>query len=331
MLKFRTVEETFLTLVQYTFTQSRSTMASPKQLDNIPLADGFIFGESLRFNNGLLYASDMIGKRVYSVDAFGRKECLFEVENGPNGMCFAPDGSLIYSSMFDAKLYRYELTGKHTLYADLSSVMTGYCGDMVIDRAGRVYVDDSGARVLHGEQLCPGRLLIVEKDGSVRSVQENLDFPNALLISGNGKTLYCAETLNEGLFRYDIEPNGDLSNKKLFWSYKDAMPLGVLDIPKDHSGIDGGCMDAEGGIWLSLLGLQKFVRVNEQGKITHEVHVDGDATACALGGKDGRTLFMATNKVQNSEDTIFTAMANKTLNGVVSYAIVDVPRGDALP
>lgn len=129
------------------------------------VAEGMYFGESPRWRDGTLYVSDMTGCRVYAIDMRATpttKSVLLEVEKQPNGMAFAPDGSLIYSSMFDAKLYRLA-DGKSELYADLSSVMTGYCGDMVIDKKGRVYMDDTGARVLHGETPRAGRLLMVEE------------------------------------------------------------------------------------------------------------------------------------------------------------------------
>lgn len=297
-------------------------MGVPKQLSHSPLADGLLFGEAPRFHNGLLYVSDMIGRAIYTIDEHGNKKVLREVENCPNGICFTSDGSLIYSSMFDAKLYRIDPAGDHSLYADLSQIMKGYGGDIVIDNAGRIYLDDSGARVLHGETPCPGRLLLIEKDGSARLVVEDLAFPNALLISNDGRTLFCAETLGEGLLQFDIEPNGALKNRRLFWSLSAASPDGVIDFEKNHAGIDGGFIDSEDGIWLSLLGLHKFVRIDKRGDITHEIHVDGDAIACALGD-DEETLYLVTNYIPEDAESIFSAMLEKTTKSVITYAKLD--------
>ncbi|EMR69983.1 putative gluconolactonase protein [Eutypa lata UCREL1] len=308
-------------------------MAAPKQLDTKPLTDGLLFGESPRYRDGLLYISDMTGRAIYTIDASsGEKKVLREVENQPNGMCFAPDGSLIWSSMFDAKLYRRDATGKDTLYADLSNVMTGYCGDMSIDISGRVYLDDTGARVLHGEQPRPGRLLIIETDGSVKVADENIIFPNALFISNDGKTLFCAETFGYGLLKWQIGPDGQLSNRQQVWSPKVISPTGeVGNTAHGLIGIDGGCMDAEDGMWLSMLGLEKFLRLDQQGNITHEIKVHGHATACALGGQDGKTLFMVTNWFPDDEESIFSAMVAKRTKCSVSVAVVDIPKGTARP
>lgn len=307
-------------------------MVTPKQLNHTPLADGMFFGEGPRYRDGLLYLSDMTGKTIYTIDRSGTKKVLREVPNQPNGMCFAADGSLIYSSMFDAKVFRRDTTGKETLYADLSDIMTGYCGDMVIDSVGRIYLDDVGARVLHGEKPRPGQLLMVDTDGSVSVAEKNLMFPNALCITPDGKKLFCAETFGEGLLKWDIGPKGELSNRELHWSPASISPNGMIGhTPHGIVGIDGGCMDSEGGIWLSMLGLEKYVRVNQEGNVTHEIHVKGHATACTLGGEDGKTLYLVTNWYSEEEGSLFTAMVGKRTKCSVSYAVVDTPKGNALP
>ncbi|KAJ5148321.1 hypothetical protein N7526_001673 [Penicillium atrosanguineum] len=298
-----------------------------KQLPHKFLADGMYFGESPRFHNEMLYLSDMTGCRIYTIDtSSGEKQILLEVENQPNGMCFAADGSLIYSSMFDARLYRFS-EGKSELYADMSHVMTGYCGDMVIDRAGRVYMDDVGARVLHGEQPKAGRLLIIETDGTVKVAAEEVNFPNALMINSSGKSLILAETLAHQLTKFDIGNDGRLHNRQKIWSPPSAARL---DEQNGTFSIDGGCMDAEDGMWLSMLSYERFIRLDAQGNITHQIKVDGHATACTLGGVDGQTLYLVTNKVPRDESS-FQAMANKRTECTVSMARVDIPRGAALP
>lgn len=303
---------------------------APQELTHKKLADGFYFGESPRYHNGILYFSDMTGRKIHTVNPdSGEKNVLLEVENQPNGLCFAADGSLIYSSMFDAKLHRLK-DGKSTLYADMSGTMTGYCGDMVIDSQGRVFLDDTGARVLHGEKPRAGRLLRIDPDGSVRSVEEDIVFPNALFISNDGKTLYNAETFRYGLLKFDLNADGTLSNRQEVWT--PATIAGERGASAESMiGIDGGCMDAEGGVWLSLLALEKFVRLDlATGNITHEIKVDGHATACTLGGEDGKTLFLCTNWTPHDEN-LFAAMKALRTRCTISAARVDIGRGTALP
>ncbi|KAJ0418593.1 hypothetical protein BJY00DRAFT_314745 [Aspergillus carlsbadensis] len=308
-------------------------MPFPKQLTHTFIADGLLFGESPRYRDGLLYISDMTGQAIYTINPLsGAKNKLRVVENQPNGMCFAGDGSLIWSSMFDAKLYRRDSTGVDTLYADLSSIMTGYCGDMVIDSKGRVYLDDTGAKVLHGEKPRPGRLLVIDPDGSATVAAENITFPNALFISIDGKSIYCAETFGYGLLQWDLAPDGTLSNRQKVWSPASISPNGQAGhTPDGIFGIDGGCIDAEGGIWLSMMALDKFIRLDQQRNVTHEIAVQGHATACTLGGEDGKTLFLVTNSFSEDEESLFTAMVGKRTTCTISSARVDVGRGTGRP
>lgn len=295
----------------------------------VPESAGLYFGEAPRWHNGKLFFSDMIGQKIYTVDLTGKLEVFLEVPNQPNGMCFMPDGSLIYSSMFDAKLHRYQ-NGETELYADLSSLMTGYCGDMVIDSSGRVFIDDTGARVLHREKPSPGRLLVVDTDRSVKIAAENLVFPNGIAIDREGKSLYIAETFTYRLNKFDMAESGELTNRREIWDATEWARLRGTQ-PGKFSSIDGLCMDGNNGMWLSLLGNEAFAR-RDLGKevFTHVVTVEGHATACTLGGDDGKTLFMLVNTTPKNDD-LFTAMVEKRTKCVILTARVDVGRGDARP
>ncbi|KAK5049043.1 hypothetical protein LTR84_005465 [Exophiala bonariae] len=292
------------------------------------LADGLYFGESPRWRNGRLYISDMTGRKIYTIDASGSKEVLMEVENQPNGMCFMDDGTLIYSSMFDGRLYQYK-DGISELYADLSSVMTGYCGDMVIDGAGRIYVDDTGARVLHGEKPSQGRLLLVDSDKSVRIVAEDIVFPNGIGLDSSGKNLFVAETFAGKLNRFEIGDDGVLEDREVVWNV-DELPLLAGQQKTRFHAIDGFCIDSEDGIWLSMLDFNAFVRRDAKGNITHKIQVDGDATACTLGGDDGKTLFLVVNRIPTGKD-LFDAMVSLDTQCTIYSVTVDVGHGRARP
>lgn len=292
-----------------------------------PLADGMYFGEGPRYHpDGKLYISDMIGQKIYRIDVeTGNKEVVVEVPQQPNGICFHPNGSLIYSSMFDAQLHEYDVrTGQSKPYADLSKLMTGYCGDMVIDKHGRIYVDDTGARVLHGETARNGRLLVVEPDRTVKVCADNIRFPNGVAIDSSGKKLFLSESFGHCLDTFDIsEKDGSLSNQQIIWDFAD-----LAGAPRVNA-IDGLCMDADDGLWLCMLDHKAFVRRNQAGEITHYIKADGDPTAVALGGDDGKTLFLVTN--QWDKGTIFEAMVNKWTRCTVSTARVEVGKGKPLP
>jgi sugar lactone lactonase YvrE len=293
-------------------------------------AEGLCFGESPRWHaaSNTLYISDMIGRKIYTINPSGDTTVLQDVENQPNGMYFLDSNTLITSSMFDSKLYRYQLdTGKSELYADLSTVMTGYCGDMVIDRHDRVFIDDTGARVLHGESPRPGRLLMVDpQTKQVSSVAEDVVFPNGIAIDSAGENLYLAATFSYNLYKFSLDgKTGALADRQVIWDTHEFASVTGKPFGR-YCGVDGICMDAEDGMWLSMLEFKMFVRRDKHGNMTHQIHVHGDATACTLGGRDGKTLYLVVNKVPDGED-LFAAMVGKRTKCSVMTVQVEVGHG----
>lgn len=313
------------------------TTMSPITLTPKPFSTnhGLLFGESPRYHapTQMLYLSDMLGLQIHTIPPSGVPTTLCSVPEQPNGMCFLDDDTLIYSSMFDAKLYQRRLSDGHAgLYADLSALMTGYCGDMVIDAAGRVYIDDVGARVIHGEKPGPGRVIAVEpRTKEVRTVAENIIFPNGIAIDAAGTTLYLAETFAYRLNKFSIDSSsGALTDRQTAWETGAVSALTGKEAEK-FSGIDGICLDREDGAWLAMLGYECFIRRDVRGEITHRIDVKGHATACTLGGKDGKTLFLVVNEILDEGADLFVAMKGKRMRCGVWTVDVEVGRGEGKP
>lgn len=291
------------------------------------LTSGLIFGESPRWRDGKLYISDMLGKKVYAIDAAGIKTVLTEMPNKPNGLGFLPNGELILSSMHDTRLYRYTPAGLE-LYADLSGVYTGYVGDMVIDHQGRIYVDDVGARVFEGEELKPGRIVIVEPNGKISVALEDCHFPNGIVITPDQKTLVFIETFVERISAVDIV-DGRLENRRVLLDMTQVFSS-EDDRAHRRGCIDGIAIDAEGGIWLSMLRAEQFIRIDSRGKITDRIPMPGyECVACTLGGEDGKTLFLVATRVDG--DNIFEAMVNLKTESTIFTTRVAVGRGNGRP
>jgi sugar lactone lactonase YvrE len=66
-----------------------------KTLKTTVLADGFYLLEGPRWNNGVLWMSDMVGRKVYQLALDGRVEIMAKVPHRPSGLGFLPDGTLL--------------------------------------------------------------------------------------------------------------------------------------------------------------------------------------------------------------------------------------------
>ena len=83
---------------------------------------------------------------------------------------------------------------------------------------------------------------------------------------------------------------------------------------------DGLCVDVEGGVWVGCYDSGEFLRVVAGGTVTHRVAIDGGwSIAPALGGVDGRTLYMVI------DDTTREGLVNGESTGWIMQARVDVP------
>lgn len=241
-----------------------------------PLADGFCFGEGPRWFEGLLWFSDMLGEAVHTVtlpdhDTPSAMTTLPLPGHAPSGLGFCPDGCLLVVSTDRRRLLHYdgeEVSG----YADLSHLAPADLGDLVIDAHGRAYV---------GSQARSGGVIIrVDRDGGARVVADDLDFPNGMVITDDGRTLIVAESLGRRLTAYRIDAVGDLHDRRVFAEGLAAAP-------------DGITLDAEGGVWAALTLGCRFDRIVEGGEVTDSIDTGGRAAiACTLGGPERRVLFL---------------------------------------
>ena len=241
------------------------------------VAVGLEFPESPRWHDGALYFSDMFGLRVCRLAGDGGVQHLVEVPNRPSGLGWLPDSRLLIVSMEDNQILAYdgdEMFG----WSDLSSLVAGSSNDMVVDQYGRAYVGATGYDPWVGESIKPGILALVDEDGSVRVVADDVGTPNGLAISSDGARLVVAETHRDQLVSFRIGSDGSLDDRQVFA----ALP----------GGPDGLCLDDEGAVWVAIPVLQEVLRVRPGGEVTHKLEVGATVVACMLGGEDGRTLYV---------------------------------------
>jgi sugar lactone lactonase YvrE len=255
------------------------------------IAQDLYFPESPRWRAGRLWFSDFYAHAVKSVSLSGDLRTEFEIDDQPSGLGWMPDGALLIVSMIKRSVLIRRAAGPLSLHADLSRIAPFHCNDMVADARGGAYVgnfgfdleaafDARGAEAVLADHPTAS-LTYVSPDGVARVVAENLHFPNGCVIFPDQKTLVVAETLSGALTAFDIEVNGNLSNRRLWASTSPRAP-------------DGIALDQEGAIWIANPLAPECVRIAEGGAVLDRVETTQPCQACALGGDDGQTLFTLT-------------------------------------
>jgi sugar lactone lactonase YvrE len=281
-------------------------MSNPELLETEILLEGLKFPEGPRWHDEKLWFSDMNARKVMNVDLQGNTETIVEMEDSPSGLGWLPDGTLLIVSMEEERLLRLEPDGLKE-HADLRSLATYRCNDMVVDKKGRAYVGNFGF-ALPSEEFTPAEIIMVTPEGNAQIVADNVIFPNGTVITPDNKTLIVGETYGNRLTAFDILEDGSLVGRRVWAKLPSLLP-------------DGICLDAEGGIWFAAPMRGEVFRVLEGGTITHEVKGSARPFACMLGGTDRRTLFVATSTAFDQTDHI---------EGRIERVSVEIP-GDGLP
>ncbi|MCX8558949.1 SMP-30/gluconolactonase/LRE family protein [Mycolicibacterium mucogenicum] len=264
--------------------------------------DGFVYGEGPRWHGGRLWFSDGSAGRVYSAGETGDLTVAAEVPRA-SGLGWLPDGTLVVSALFDAKIHHVDPQGNTTATFDLGDVAWS-TNDLVVAPDGRGYVD---LYKQTGNALV-GELGLVDPAGTVSVVATGLAVPNGLGFLPDGSTLIVSETNGSRLLAFSTGPDGSLGSPAVF------ADLGAGRHP------NGLCIDAEGGVWVGCYDTGEFLRVIAGGTVTHRITVDhGWAVAPALGGADGRTLYLIV------DDTTHEGLMRGESAGRVLQTRVDVP------
>lgn len=248
------------------------------------VADGFCFLEGPRWREGQLYLSDFYGHRVLTVDPAGAVSTVCEVPAQPSGLGWTPAGDLLVVSMLDMSLFRL-CAGALRLVADLSPWVGGVTNDMIVDRRGRAYVGNVGDH--SGGSVAPTVLLRVNPDGRVMVAAGGLYAPNGAVFTPGETTLILAETEAARLTAFDVSQDGGLHHRRV-WASLGADPVTGKQIEPD-----GLALDADGAIWVADANGHGVVRVASGGRVLDAIDTgDLSVYAVALGGADGRTLYL---------------------------------------
>lgn len=265
------------------------------------LLTGLEFPEGPRWRIDKLFFSDAAARRVITLDEKGDSEIVVEMQDLTSGLGFLPDGRLLVVSMQNRRLMRLDPDGLN-IHADMSKLTEFYCNDCVTDALGRTYVGNWGSKTPEPPSD-PTCLILVTKDGEARIVAEDLHFPNGCIVTPDNKTFIVGETEGGRLTAFDIEPSGDLVNRRIWAQFENCSP-------------DGICLDEEGAIWVANPANSEVIRVLEGGEITSSIKVNNTIVyACCLGGEDGKTLFLLTNQFFHG----------KKASGRIEYIKVEVP------
>ena len=262
----------------------KSVMASGAKL--VRLSEDFEFTEGPTCDaQGNVFFTDQPNNRIMKWSVENKLSTFLQPAGRSNGMYFDAQGNLIACADEKNELWSITPDGKASLlWKDYEGKRLNGPNDVWIHPGGGLYLTDpfykrpwwqhdkmpqNGEHVYY---LAPDHRKLIR-------VTDDLAQPNGITGSPDGKTLYVADIGAKKTYRYDIQPDGKLTGKKLFCA----------------RGSDGMTIDNENNLYLTGKGVMVF---DPTGKQIEHIQVPDEpwtANVC-FGGKDRRTLFMTASK-----------------------------------
>ena len=245
------------------------------------LADGFKFTEGPAADaKGNVFFTDQPNNRIleWSVDG---KLSVFKKDAGrSNGLYFDEAGNLYACADLNNQLWEISPSGKvSVLVKDYKGKKLNGPNDLWVHPNGGIYLTDPfykrdywtrGPMEQDGQDV----YYLSPDHKKLTRVIDDLEQPNGIIGTPDGKRLYVADIKGNKTYTYRINADGTLSDKKTFV----------------EMGSDGMTIDDEGDVYLVGKGVTVF---NSKGEKIDYIAIEKPWTGnITFGGKDKSKLFI---------------------------------------
>ena len=202
------------------------------------------------------------------------------------------------------------------------------------EKIASVYANDSTINQPNDLAICCNNLLFASdpswktksgnllkiKDGKITYLEMGMGTTNGIEVSPDETKLYVNESVQKNIWVYDLDSNGNISNKKLFYSFEDY-------------GLDGMRCDNQGNLYVTRHGKGTIVKFSSEGEFLREIKLKGKKPSnLAFGGNDGKTIYVTLQdrgyiesfRVENAGRTF-----NQSLLGSLNYIVTSATSSSA--
>lgn len=249
------------------------------------VSDQFKFTEGPAVDKtGAVYFTDQPNDKIWKYDTDGKLSLFMDKTGRSNGMYFDRQGNLITCADEKDELWSISPKGKITvLLADFQGHRFNGPNDLWIDPKGGIYFTDPYYQRDYWDRKKPdieGQKVYYLPKGKKEAlvVDADLKQPNGIVGTADGKHLYVADIRDNKTYKYQIQPDGTLTNRQLYVS----------------QGSDGMTLDNKGNLYLTGKGVTVY---NPAGKKIEFIPVpSGWVGNICFGGKDRTMLFITASE-----------------------------------
>ena len=195
-----------------------------------------------------------------------------------------PEGSTANGIRFgqDQSMYLADYTGHNVLKVNLKTkAVSVYAHDSLLNQPNdlaiccndRMFASDPNWKE------STGQLWRVE-NGQFYLLSKDMGTTNGVEVSPDEKTLHVNKTVQRKVGAFELDTEGNISNKRLFHQF-------------DDFGMDGMRCDVEGNLYITRYGKGTVAKLSQEGKLLLEVQMKGKKPSnIAFGGRDGKTAYV---------------------------------------
>ena len=254
------------------------------------LATGFIFTEGPVWDaaNECLFFSDMPGDKMRKWTEDKGIEVFREPCGKSNGLTFDKQGRLVACEHANRRVSRTEKDGTIVSIADrYEGKLLNSPNDVVVKSDGSIYFSDPPYGLtaefgVLGEQELPFQgVYRLSPDGKdLALVVDDFEKPNGLAFSPDESLLYIDDTDRSHIRVFDVNPDGTVSNSRVFVEVKG----------EGEGGVDGMKVDSEGNIYVT--GPGGIWIFDSSGNKLGRIDVPEVVANMAWGDEDWKTLYI---------------------------------------
>lgn len=265
-------------------------------------SDGLVFTEGPIWNpeKGHLTFSDIAGNVIYRWSANEGLRKLVEYSYKGNGNAYAPNGDIVTCEHATSRIARRDGDGRNyrVLVSHYKGLELNSPNDVVVRRDGAIYFSDpyfgrnpSRVGVERSRQLSFCGVYRLDDKG-LTLLDDRCITPNGLCFTRDEKRLYVADSKACEIIAYHVEPDGTLSDRRVF-----AKTQGEgIGLP------DGLKLDDQGNVYCcAQSGIHVF---RSDGAPLGRIFFPFQVANFTFGGADGKTMFIC------AVDRIFTLRSN---------------------
>jgi gluconolactonase len=196
-----------------------------------------------------------------------------------------PEGSTANSIQFDShgNMLLADFTGHNILRVNMRTLKINVFvhndgfnqpNDICINSKDQIFASDPNWK----EET--GKLWRIDRNGKCTLLNDTMGTTNGIELSPDEKTLYVNESVQRKIWAFDVDKNGDLSNKRLFAEVNDF-------------GFDGMKCDQKGNLYVARYGKGTILVLSPKGELIREVVLQGkNCSNLVFGGLNGKLVYV---------------------------------------